>query len=1073
MNGRVTVPCLMFLSCWTAMSCLQAFAADVPDRVDFNWHVKPILSDRCFFCHGPDDRNRQADLRLDTREGLFAALEYAEGSHVVRPGDPGESELYLRISADADGYRMPPADSKLSLTRDEIAVLRRWIEQGAEWKQHWSLVPPERVSVPEVQDQAWPRNEIDRFVLARLEREGLQPAVEADRERLIRRVTLDLTGLPPTIDEIDAFLADNSPQAYERLVDRLLASERFGERMAIDWLDAARYADTFGYQADVYRDVWPYRDWVIRALNENLPFDRFLTWQLAGDLLPDATRDQRIATAFNRLHRQTNEGGSVEEEFRVDYVADRTDTLGAAFLGLTLGCARCHDHKYDPVSQREYYQLFAFFGNIDECGLYSHFTNAMPTPTLLLTNDRQQADIDAAEAAVRQAEQRLETLRSERSEAFDGWLAQRLADSTTGPPPDVHDSAPIPVSDRIGDFPLESIENGQLANRAEAAKPAKVFEDPQVVPGRLGNGLLLSGENNITTAVGGDFTRDDSFSVALWIWIPDRKDRAVIFHRSRAWTDAGSRGYQLLIEDGRLSASLVHFWPGNAIGIHARDAAPLERWVHVVMAYDGSSRADGLALYVDGRRADCQVVRDHLVKDITGGGANELTVGQRFRDRGFKDGKVDELQVYQRCLTPIEAAQLADGKSLDRLLALPSEQWTDAERQQLYEYYLSSADEVFRAALAELRQLRRRRSSLVEPVQELMVMHEMPEPRPTYVLARGAYDAPGEQVQPAAPTSILPFDPELPRNRLGLARWLTDPRHPLTARVAVNRFWQTLFGRGLVTTPDDFGSQGQLPTHPELLDWLAVSFVESGWDVKATIKRMVMSSTYRQASECAAELRSRDPQNELLARGRSYRWPAEIIRDHALAASGLLVERIGGPPVKPYEPEGLWEEKSGAKYQRDAGEGSRRRSLYTYWKRTSPPPAMMTLDAAKREVCVVARQTTATPLQSLVLLNDPQYVEAARALAERVMAAEAESGERLTRMFRLLTSRKPAEAELQVLQSLLEQQRTAFAADGDAVTQFLEVGDHRPDPAVDRIELAAMAVVAQALLNYDETVMKR
>jgi hypothetical protein len=1068
MNCRVVVSCLVFVLCSAWMPFSQASASEVPERVDFNWHVKPILSDRCFFCHGPDDRTRHADLRLDTREGILAALEYAEGSHVVRPGEPGESELYLRISADADGYRMPPADSKLTLTHDEIALLRRWIEQGAEWKEHWSLVPPEAVRVPEVRDQAWPRNEIDRFVLERLEREGLQPAAEADRERLIRRVTLDLTGLPPTIDEIDAFLADDSPQAYERLVDRLLASDRFGERMAVDWLDAARYADTFGYQADVYRDVWPYRDWVIRALNDNLPFDQFLTWQLAGDLLPDATRDQRIATAFNRLHRQTNEGGSVEEEFRVDYVADRTDTLGAAFLGLTLGCARCHDHKYDPISQKEYYQLFAFFGNIDECGLYSHFTNAMPTPTLLLTTDQQQLQIEAAQAAIGQAEERLETLRAERREAFEEWLRPKM-----GQAPGIRDPEPVPFSDRIGDFPFESIEGGQLANRADAAKPAKPSDDPQLVPGRFGNGLLLSGENNITTAVGGDFTRDDAFSVALWMWIPDHKDRAVIFHRSRAWTDAGSRGYQLLIEDGRLSASLIHFWPGNAIGILARDTAPLERWVHVVMAYDGSSRADGLALYVDGRRADCEVVRDHLVKDITGGGSNELTIGQRFRDRGFKDGLVDELQVYQRCLTPIEAAQLTDGNSLGQLLGKPAEQWTDAERQQLYEYYRSNSDEAYRAALAELRELRRRRSSLVEPVRELMVMQEMPEPRPTYVLARGAYDAPGELVQAAAPTRILPFDQDLPQNRLGLARWLTDPRHPLTARVAVNRFWQTLFGRGLVTTPDDFGSQGQLPTHPELLDWLAVSLVESGWDVKASIKRMVMSATYRQTAECAPELRSRDPQNELLARGRSYRWPAEIVRDHALSASGLLVDRIGGPPVKPYEPEGLWEEKSGAKYQRDAGEGSRRRSLYTYWKRTSPPPAMMTLDAAEREVCVVARQATATPLQALVLLNDPQYVEAARALGQRVMLAETEPGARLTLMFRLLISRKPAEAELQVLQSLLEQQRSAFAADGDAVTQFLEVGDLRPDPALDRIELAAMAVVAQALLNYDESVMKR
>ncbi|MCH5377700.1 MAG: DUF1553 domain-containing protein, partial [Planctomycetes bacterium] len=786
---------------------------------------------------------------------------------------------------------------------------------------------------------------------------------------------------------------------------------------------------------------------------------QFITWQLAGDLLPDPTRDQLIATAFNRLHRQTNEGGSIEEEYRVEYVADRTDTMGATFLGLTLGCARCHEHKYDPISQENYYEIFAFFNNIDECGLYSHFTDAVPTPTLLLTTDPQQAQIDQAEQAIRQAEKRLEEVRESRREAFTTWLCDRPCEPE--------------MADRIGDYPLDAIENGQLINRADTSKPAKVSDDPEVVPGKVGNGVRLSGENNVTTPVGGDLTRDDAFSVALWIDIPDHKDRAVVFHRSRAWTDAGSRGYQLLIEDGRLSASLIHFWPGNAIRVRALEPAPIDRWIHVVMAYDGSSRADGLRLYVDGRRIECEVVRDHLYKNITGGGANELTLGQRFRDRGFKDGMVDELQIYHRALTAVEAAQLADGQSLVRLLGKPVEELTEADRQSLLEYYLGSHDEAYRRALAELGELRRRRSALIDPVRELMVMREMPEPRPTYLLRRGSYDAPGEQVHPDTPDSILPFSQEWPRDRLGLARWLTDPRHPLTARVAVNRFWQSLFGRGLVTTPEDFGSQGQLPMHPELLDWLAKSFVDSGWDVKALVKRMVMSATYRQASECAPSLRARDPQNELLARGGSYRWPAEMIRDAALAASGLLVEKIGGPPVKPYQPAGLWEEKSGAKYQRDANEGSHRRSLYTYWKRTSPPPAMMTLDAAKRDVCVVKRQTTSTPLQALVLLNDPQYVEAARALAQRVMLAETGTDARLTRMFRLLTSRRPEEAELRILRALFQEQRGRLADEREAAEQLLSVGDDRRDESLDPAELAAMTVVAQALLNFDETVMKR
>jgi hypothetical protein len=1046
------------------VSLLVAFAAaaraDGPDPVDFNFHVKPILSDRCFNCHGPDEGNRQADLRLDTKEGLFTAVADGEGSQVVKPGEPEASALYVRISAGDEDLRMPPPDSKLELSPEEIATLRRWIEQGAPWKPHWSFIPLAEVAVPEVRHRAWPKNEIDRFILARLEREGLLPAPQAGRERLVRRLSFDLTGLPPTLEEIDRFLADDREDAYERLVDRLLDSQRFGERLAVDWLDVARYADTYGYQADVYRDVWPYRDWVIKAFNENLPYDQIIVWQLAGDLLPNPTRDQLVATAFNRLHRQTNEGGSIEEEFRAEYVADRTNTMGAAFLGLTLECARCHEHKYDPISQAEYYQMFSFFNNIDECGLYSHFTDAMPTPTLLLTTDEQQRKIDEIEAQIATSEQELAVLSQQRRSAFEQWLAGAAAPATIG--------------GLMGDYPLEEIASGKVANRADADNPGRVSEGPQVVAGRVGNGLRLSGENNVTTTVGGGFTRNDPFSIALWINTPDHKDRAVIFHRSRAWTDAGSRGYQLLLEEGCLSASLIHFWPGNAIRIRTRQPIPIDQWVHAVMTYDGSSRASGLRLYVDGNRAACEVVRDQLYKNITGGGANELTLGQRFRDRGFKNGLVDELQIYNRCLTDIEAAQVCDGKTLDETLASAADGLDEPRKEALFAYYLANHDEPYRDALAALQALRGQRSAVVDPIQEIMVMKEMPQPRPTFLLKRGAYDAPGPQVYPGTPASLPPPAEGWPRNRLGLARWLTDPSHPLTARVAVNRFWQSLFGRGLVATPEDFGSQGQLPTHPALLDWLARSFIDSGWDVKGLLKQIVMSATYRQTSDCSPELYARDPENVLSARGPRYRWPAEMIRDGALSAGGLLVQRLGGPPVKPYQPAGLWKEKSGKVYQRDEGEGSRRRSLYTYWKRTSPPPAMITLDAAKRDVCVVKRQTTATPLQSLVLLNDPQYVEAARALAERAMTETADGLEaQLAFAFRTLTSRRPAEEELQVVKQLYEEQREEFGSRPDEAARLLAVGDHQARQGLDPIALAAMTEVVQALMNYDETVTKR
>jgi hypothetical protein len=1030
-------------------------------KVDFNYQVRPILSDKCFKCHGPDARNRKAGLRLDTKEGAFAGLK--SGGHAIVPGKLEESELVARITAEDETDRMPPKSLGRTLTAQEIELLKRWVEQGAEWKDHWSFIPPGDVHPPDVKQADWPVNPIDRFVLARLEAEGLAPSAEAGKERLIRRVTFDLTGLPPTTAEIDAFLADDRPDAYERLVDRLLASPRFGERMAVEWLDVARYADTHGYQADVYRATWPWRDWVVGAFNANLPFDRFVTWQLAGDLLPNPTREQVLATAFNRHHRQTNEGGSIEEEWRTEYVADRTITFGAAFLGLTLECSRCHSHKYDPITQKDFYSLFSFFNNIDESGLYSHFTDAVPTPTLLLTTEDRDRAIAAIERQIKDAESGLERLGPTRSRMFEAWLRGLDRESK---------SPPI-MGGRIGDFPLDSIKNLKVENRADPTKPGQVFEGPELVEGKIGKALRLSGENNVSFPMG-NFDRFEPFSIGLWLRAPDHKDRAVVLHRSRAWTDAGSRGYEILIQDGKLCADLVHFWPGNAIGIATKDAIPLNQWVHVTMTYDGSSRASGLVLYVNGRRAECEVVRDKLTKNITGGGGDELTVGQRFRDRGFKNGLVDEIAVFDRALTPLEAAQLCDGAALAQALACDPAMLTPARRRDLFAYYLANFDAEYRARLAALQELRKRRSALVDPVAEIMVMKEMPQPRPTFVLRRGAYDAPTERVYPATPASLLPFSSDWPRTRLGLARWVTDPKNPLTARVTINRWWQSIFGRGIVATPEDFGSQGQLPSHPELLDWLARHFIDSGWNIKGLWREIVTSATYRQTSDGSAERQAHDPDNVLLGRGPRVRLAAEMIRDQALAASGLLVGQFGGPPVKPYQPAGLWEEKANLAYVRDPGEGSHRRSLYTFWKRTSPPPAMLTFDAPTREVCVVKRQPTATPLQALVLLNDPQYVEAARVLAQRaVHEAGPALPDRVVFIFRSLTGRCPGERELPALEALYREQYDEFRAGRSDPCKVLAVGDAPRDPAIDPADCAALAVLVQAVLNYDETVMKR
>ena len=1052
----VLVLAASFLSIPWFVFTIPAGGAEPGKRVDFNFQVRPILSDKCFNCHGPDTRQRKAGLRLDTKEGAFGSNK--SGGHAIVPGNLDESDLVARINAEDESERMPPKSLGRSLSREEIGLLTRWIEQGAEWKPHWAFLPPVAAPYPDAKNHAWPRNPLDSFVLARLESERLAPAQEASKERLIRRVTFDLTGLPPTLAEIDAFLADLAPGAYERLVDRLLASPRFGEQKAVDWLDLARYADTYGYQADVYRAMWPWRDWVIQAFNANLPYDQFIIWQLAGDLLPRPTRSQVLATAFNRHHRQTNEGGSIEEEFRVEYVSDRTNTFATAFLGLTLECARCHSHKYDPITQKEYYQLFGFFNSIDESGLYSHFTSAVPTPTLSLTSSQEDRATAAIEQSIQAAEAELDRLDQERKPAFEAWLKSPQR-------------KPV-VTGLIGAFPLDDLNAAKVANLADPKKPGQTSESPELVEGRVGKALRLSGENNITLPLG-NFDRFQPFSLSLWMKSPDFKDRAVIIHRSMSWTDAGSRGYQLLIEDGKLSAGLIHFWPGNAIGIRAIEPVPLNQWVHVTITYDGSSRASGLTLYVDGRRASCDVVRDHLTKNITGGGNDHLTVGQRFRDRGFKNGVVDEIKVFERELTPLEAAQLCDGKALARALSLDPASLTSAQRGDLLAYYLATADPEFKSRLAALTGLRQKCSGLVDPVAEIMVMKEMPRPRPTYLLKRGAYDAPAERVDPGTPASLPPFEPTWPANRLGLARWLTGPQHPLTARVAVNRWWQALFGRGIVATAEDFGSQGQLPSHPELLDWLARTLIDSGWDVKRLMRLIVTSATYRQSSDAPADLLARDPDNMLLARGPRLRLSAEMIRDGALAGGGLLIDTIGGPPVKPFQPPGLWEEKSGLTYQRDAGPGSHRRSLYTFWKRTSPPPAMLTFDATTREVCAVKRQTTATPLQALVLLNDPQFVEAARALAQRAMKDGGENlAERITWVVRTLIGRRPSPRELATLEALYHEQYDEFRGGHSDPRKLLAVGDILLDPALDPAECAAMTVLAQAILNHEETITK-
>jgi hypothetical protein len=1130
------------------------FAAESP-KVDFNFHIRPLLSDRCFKCHGPDERARKAKMRLDTREGALKALE--DGWAVIKPGNPDKSELVRRIFAGDEDDLMPPPKSNLKLSPAEKELLKRWVAEGAEYKSHWSFIPVRKVEVPRRSGDAplsvaatpasrapstdtrgdegvaATRSPIDSFVLSRLEAENLRPAPQASREILIRRLALDLTGLPPKLEEIDLFLADKSPRAYERVVEKYLASPAYGERMALDWLDLARYADTYGYQADVDYDMSPWRDWVIKAFNENLPYDQFILWQLAGDLLPNATREQRLATAFNRLHRQTNEGGSIEEEWRTEYVADRVNTMGMAMLGLTLECARCHDHKYDPVTQRDYYSLFAFFNNIDESGIYSHFTRATPTPTLLLWPDEQPRDRSQIALQTAMAQGRMEEASRDAKREFRAWL------KTNGivrlPQPAAH-------------FPFDSVVSNTTPDSVNVTNFAKLVDGPMLVPGpslpstgresahyshsqsesRLTSAATnpnfafqCSGDNELICQGVGEFNRTDAFSFSLWLKPTEKQERAVILHRSRAWTDSGSRGYELVLDQGRPFFGLIHFWPGNAVGVRGKQALPTHEWSHVAVTYDGSSRAAGVQLYLNGELLETEIIRDNLYKDIVHrkewGDSDvdniPLTLAGRFRDSGFKNGLIDEFQVFDVCLTEVEVKSIAFGESesnepltlnlstREREQQSPGDSSASASKQTqpsatnktrrtihalpkgggrgagkaIFDYYLARHHEPYRAALIELQQLREQENNLVNDVREIMTMNELPQSRATFLLRRGAYDAKGDPVQPDTPASILAFPTDQPRNRLGLARWMIDRKNPLTARVVVNRIWRMHFGRGLVASQEDFGSQGKLPSHPELLDWLAGWFMNHGWDVKALHRLIVTSATYRQSSQASRELAERDPDNALLARGPKHRLLAEQIRDSALAASGLLNRTIGGPSVKPYQPTGLWEQSgTGKTYTQDKGDKLYRRSLYTFWRRTAPPPAMLTFDATSREVCSAKRETTGTPLQALVLMNDPQFVEAARVLAERLLKEHPENPEpRIREAFRSLTGRLPDGEEVSMLRQLFDEQKTFYGKESEAAGKLLATGESKWDESLPRADFAATTMLVSAIMNLDEFVMGR
>ena len=1047
---------LLLFACEPNHSGGEAEAAKkLPEVVDFNFHVKPILSDRCFACHGPDEAKQEAELRLDTEEGAFAALTESEGFAIV-PGNVAQSAVYHRIMSDDPDSIMPPPESNLTLTAYEKDVISRWIEQGAEWKEHWSFAAPEQLELPSVQREDWVQNPIDRFVLARLEQEGLAPAPEASPEKLLRRVTFDLTGLPPTLEELDQFLADESPNAYEKVVDRLLASPHYGERMAPMWLDLSRYADSHGYQDDRPRTMWPWRDWVVRAFNENLPYDQFATWQLAGDLLPDPTYEQQLATGYNRNHAITQEGGVIPEEYLAEYAADRTNTFATTFLGLTVECARCHDHKYDPISQKDYYQLFAFFNNIPETAQIDYRDQA-PDPAIRMQDAELEAQRAFVDSTIIALEQQATALENQPDATFQQWQKEQASSEI-----------PDTKRDLLAYFPLNVLENEQFLDQT-AQRPARMnvglstqIARPEVVDGKEGQALRFDGANFLTLGDLGDFEHYDRFSIGAWVQHTGaHTQRAGIMSRRNG--EIRQQGYDLtLTNDNRLSLRLIHEVDDTYLEVTTKSTVAPRQWTQVFATYDGSAKAAGVQLYIDGQAQPVRVVHDNLDRSSSLLNGNDLLVGHwNHRNKetdtyGFAGGSVDEVRVYDWALTPPEVQQLAEST-------------TKPSKKTLYAYYLAEHNADYQHLGQQLDSLRR----LDLEIPNVMVMQEREKREQTYLLKRGAYDAPGDSVFPTTPEALLPFDESYPADRLGLARWLTDPKHPLTARVAVNRFWQMYFGQGLVLTPADFGNQGALPTHPALLDWLAVRFMESGWDMKALQKLVVMSATYRQSAVVDENKHRRDPANLLLARGPNTRLTGEMFRDNALAVSDLLSPKIGGKWVKPYQPPGIWEAMANQigenKYRPSQGEGLYRRSLYTYWKRTIPPPTMVMFDAPERTVCVAKRQSTSTPLQSLALLNDPQYVEAARKLAERMMS---EGGEHVEQQiaygFRLMTSRAPQGEELAILVSLYEQKLASYREQPEEAEALLHVGDSAYDGQFDQPQIAALAIVANTLFNLDE-----
>lgn len=1010
------------------------------DEIDFNLDIRPILSDKCFACHGPDDAHREGGFRLDQKDSAFGEAD--SGEHPIVPGQPDDSELIARITATDESIQMPPAETNKPLTQKEIELIREWISQGAVWQDHWAYITPVQPTPPAVDSDGWVTNEIDRFILQRINKAGLSPSELADRATLIRRVTFDLTGLPPTPEEVQAFLNDSSPDAYERVVDRLLASERYGEHVGRYWLDAARYGDTHGLHLDNYREMWPYRDWVIQAFNQNMPFDQFVVEQVAGDLLQEPTDDQLIATGFNRAHVTTSEGGSIAEEVRMRNVVDRVVTLGTVFMGTTLECTRCHDHKFDPLTMQDFYSLYAYFNSIDGNPLDGNKKDH--APVLKVPSEEQRNKLAELDAQLADLRKKLNGPWPELVEAQQIWEQQVLNESSAG---DIEFSVVTPESFvSQGGADLAVLEDQSIV--ATGANPAKeVYEVVTTLEGEGWQGVKLEGllhESNTNGGAG----RSSNSNVVLTEFelftapVPESGVEPEWTQQeiAKAWAD--------------------HEQPNGDFKIqNAIDGKPATGW-----AIEGHAKKEPRTALFE-LKSPIGSESPLLVKFVL---RHESVYGQhqfgRFR-----------LSVTQQ--PPIRIDVPAE---ILAMIQVPTEERTADQNKKIQNHFRNKVaqHEEYLAVRKSVEAKQKERTDFDNSIPTTLIWKEKSKPEPAFLLTRGEYDQPGAEVSRRTPEFLPPMKEEYSNDRLGLAHWLVDPQHPLTARVTVNRFWQQLFGTGLVKTSEDFGSQGEPPSHPQLLDWLAVQFIQDGWDVKHTFKRMVMSSTYRQSSRVRPELLAKDPHNRLLARGPRFRLDAEMLRDQALFVSGLLIQKMGGPSVKPPQPDGLWfavgySGSNTVRFTADEGpEKIHRRTVYTFIKRTAPPPQMNVFDGPSRESCTVRRERTNTPLQALLLFNDPQYVEAAIALANRaIRESEADPESIARRMLWLVLTREPSPSEVDALVAGAAQDLEHFSHHPEDAQKLLQVATF-PVDMKDHPQLAAWTMAANLLLNLDEVVTK-